>query len=45
MVINNVRNVWRIIVEDEDAPRIVQVANVEVDAVDQMEAMLDQLGI
>jgi hypothetical protein len=44
--INNTRNVWRILVEDNDAPKINQVAaSVEETAVSQMEAMLDQLGI
>ena len=45
VAINNIRNVWRIIVEDDDAPKIIQIANTSDTAVLRMEAMMDKLGI
>lgn len=44
--LKSIRNVWRVLVEDDDAPKINHLASSEDDnAAERMEAMMNQLGI
>lgn len=46
VVLNNIRSVWRVLVEDDDAPKIDQTSAIEENqAVLRMEAMMKQMGI